>query len=254
MSDQQIGNPATGLRPQFLEWLQNDSDGLRLRDCETSYLLDILKLTYYQRILQVGSLGTEYLYIPDNLSRNFMLLDDALSNASSAQFGQIAGSVSQWPIATESLDLVILPHLLEFESDPHAVLCEAERTLKGNGKLYILGFNPWSLRTLLPFSHKPPAACNGYVGFTELLDWLNLLKFEAQFNAGLGLSSRKPFIKPDSAWQSPWAYLNLAYAVVAVKRTWTPILLKESWLSKAELVPGQAMAPPVMKEQKPIHD
>ena len=48
----------------------------------------------------------------------------------------------QWRTTTSN---VVLPHVLEFEANPHQVLRESERVLIGEGHVVILGFNPWSL-------------------------------------------------------------------------------------------------------------
>jgi SAM-dependent methyltransferase len=49
------------------------------------------------------------------------------------------------PIDSASLDLVLLPHILEFSEQPHAILREVERVLMPEGSLLISGFNPHSL-------------------------------------------------------------------------------------------------------------
>jgi ubiquinone/menaquinone biosynthesis C-methylase UbiE len=49
------------------------------------------------------------------------------------------------PFATQSLDLVVLPHVLEFAAEPHQVLREVERVLIPEGQVIICGFNPSSL-------------------------------------------------------------------------------------------------------------
>ncbi|MGE0806976.1 MAG: class I SAM-dependent methyltransferase, partial [Burkholderiaceae bacterium] len=49
------------------------------------------------------------------------------------------------PFGTQTLDLVVLPHVLEFALDPHQVLREADRVLRPEGRLIISGFNPASL-------------------------------------------------------------------------------------------------------------
>jgi len=53
------------------------------------------------------------------------------------------------PFASNSTDLVVLPHVLEFSMDAHQILREVERILIPEGHLIILGFNPislWGLR------------------------------------------------------------------------------------------------------------
>jgi SAM-dependent methyltransferase len=84
------------------------------------------------------------------------------------------------PIASGTIDAVVLPHCLEIEADPHAVLREADRVLLGEGHLIVLGFNPWSLWGL-----RAAASRTGFPpGFSRLLsegrlrDWLVLLGYE----------------------------------------------------------------------------
>ena len=49
------------------------------------------------------------------------------------------------PIQTNSMDLVILPHVLEFNANPHQILREVHRILIPEGHIIISGFNPFSL-------------------------------------------------------------------------------------------------------------
>ncbi|MBP8053365.1 MAG: class I SAM-dependent methyltransferase, partial [Burkholderiaceae bacterium] len=49
------------------------------------------------------------------------------------------------PFPAASLDLVVLPHTLEFSIDPHATLREVERVLVPEGRVVICGLNPMSL-------------------------------------------------------------------------------------------------------------
>ena len=85
------------------------------------------------------------------------------------------------PFATQSIDLVVLPHVLEFHTDPHQLLREIERILIPDGQLIIHGFNPfslWGLRQRVRQKH----ACfpwNGhYIPVLRLKDWLSLLSFD----------------------------------------------------------------------------
>ena len=50
------------------------------------------------------------------------------------------------PFESQSVDLIVMPHTLEFTSDPHRLLREAERVLMPEGQLVITGFNSLSLR------------------------------------------------------------------------------------------------------------
>lgn len=52
------------------------------------------------------------------------------------------------PIASNSADLVVLPHALEFNENPHQILREVARVLLPEAQMVISCFNPWSLRGL----------------------------------------------------------------------------------------------------------
>jgi SAM-dependent methyltransferase len=77
------------------------------------------------------------------------------------------------PIADESLDLIILPHLLELSADPHRLLREVDRVLRPEGKLIVTGFNPVSL-----WAPIKPTPRQQLIGLPRLRDWLKLLSFE----------------------------------------------------------------------------
>jgi len=57
----------------------------------------------------------------------------------------VLGDYSQLPFPSSSLDIVLSPHILEFEDDLAASLEESWRVVADDGYLIILGFNPWSL-------------------------------------------------------------------------------------------------------------
>jgi len=63
----------------------------------------------------------------------------------------VAGDPLQLPLASQSVDLLALPHVLEFHHNPHEVLREAERVLMPEGQVVISGFNTvslWRMRQL----------------------------------------------------------------------------------------------------------
>ena len=87
------------------------------------------------------------------------------------------------PFATQSLDLVALPHVLESAADPHEVLREVDRVLRPEGRLIVSGVNPvslWGARHVLPGGL--PAGLvprdGRLIAAPRLRDWLRLLGFE----------------------------------------------------------------------------
>ena len=74
---------------------------------------------------------------------------DELAIAAGNKQIAIALDFAELPFASQSLDLVVQPHVLEFAAEPHQVLREVERVLIPEGQLIICGFNPaslWGLR------------------------------------------------------------------------------------------------------------
>ncbi|MEJ2529207.1 MAG: class I SAM-dependent methyltransferase [Gammaproteobacteria bacterium] len=93
----------------------------------------------------------------------------------------------QLPIATESVDAVLVPHTLDFTYDPHRVLREIERILIPEGRILITGFNPWSVwgiyRLLLKRKKSLPW-CAQFISIPRLQDWLRLLDFNGELIKG----------------------------------------------------------------------
>jgi SAM-dependent methyltransferase len=84
------------------------------------------------------------------------------------------------PIASQSVDLLVMPHVLEFSSQPHQILREAERVLMPEGNLIITGFNPrslWGFRSSFDRDGDYPW-CGDFIALSRLKDWLALLGFE----------------------------------------------------------------------------
>ncbi|MEY3661060.1 MAG: class I SAM-dependent methyltransferase [Pseudohongiellaceae bacterium] len=85
------------------------------------------------------------------------------------------------PLATASVDCVVLHHALDYASDQHQLLREAARVLIAGGWLVILGFNPyslWGLRNkLLRWQLRLPWRAS-LLSASRVCDWLNLLDFQ----------------------------------------------------------------------------
>jgi SAM-dependent methyltransferase len=84
------------------------------------------------------------------------------------------------PFAENALDLIVLPHALEFTDDPHLMLREAYRVIRPEGQIVIAGFNPFSLygaKRYFGRAQTPPWNGN-FIALYRLKDWLTLLGFE----------------------------------------------------------------------------
>ncbi|MGD8311606.1 MAG: methyltransferase domain-containing protein [Gammaproteobacteria bacterium] len=141
----------------------------------------------------------------------------------------LAGDAESWPIMTDSVDAIVLPHTLELCHDPHQVLREADRSLIPDGHLVILGFNPlslWGLRRLLGRRGEQVPWDSHFLGISRIKDWLGLLGFDTLHSHYLfqrppvqsqRLLDRLHFMEPASG--SGRVLLSAAYILVARKRT-----------------------------------
>jgi SAM-dependent methyltransferase len=88
------------------------------------------------------------------------------------------GHLHRLPVASESVDAVLLPHTLDYSDErSHAILREVDRVLRPHGHLVLLGCKPgglWGLRRLIPGAGLPPAT-NRLISDRQLSDWLQLL-------------------------------------------------------------------------------
>lgn len=146
------------------------------------------------------------------------------------------------PLASQSIDLLVLPHVLEFSEQPHQILREAERVLMPEGTIVISGFNPLSLwganRALGIEKHDYPW-CGKFIGLLRLKDWFALLGFEV--NGGRFGRYAPPFEQAkwlercafmEQAGDRWWPIAGAVYVVRAVKRVAGMRLVTPSWREK----------------------
>jgi SAM-dependent methyltransferase len=238
--------PSFHSRQIFLEWYHVTTLGQILQTIEASYLQAALKLTYNQKTLQVGYLGSESLYIDSDFISDFTLIDSVPPPCTHPRF--ISAVASELPIASNSIDTLILPHVIEFESNRHQVLQEVERILKPEGRLFILGLNPWSLHGIIQYLPRKSSFWRvNFVSSHRLLDWLSLLKFDAEFSAAFAISSAQVFSRPATVWTKTRAALSFAYAIKAIKRRYTLIPIEPGWISVPSLAAGHMFERPCLR-------
>lgn len=144
------------------------------------------------------------------------------------------------PFESASMDLVLLPHVLEFYEHPHQILREVERVLRPEGYVLITGFNPrslWGIRRLLGPRQGYPW-CGQFITLSRMKDWLALLGFEiedSQFAcyAPPSISSKwlQRFRSMEPAGDRWWAVCGGVYFLLAVKRVPGMRLIKPQWNS-----------------------
>lgn len=157
------------------------------------------------------------------------------------QFGEVdvRCKPSQLPFGQNSVDLVVMPHALEFHEDPHQILREVERILIPDGKLVITGFNPFSLWGFYRFvnrrSEQFPVSGN-FLSISRLKDWLQLLGFEVErgcFGCYAPPLTRENWLRRlkflESAGDRWWGFAGSVYLLRAVKRVHGMRLILPAW-------------------------
>ena len=152
------------------------------------------------------------------------------------------------PFSESCIDLVCLPHVLEFSRNPHQTLREAERVLVPEGHLILTGFNPisaWGVKQVLT---KDKSSAQGehypwqghFFTLSRIKDWLALLGLE--YVSG-SMNAYEPPIN-DEEWlkrfgfvgklgKQWWPMLGGVYFIVAKKRVVNMTLLKPNWKKNA---------------------
>jgi SAM-dependent methyltransferase len=169
---------------------------------------------------------------------------------------EVRADPRQLPFATQSLDLVLLPHVLEFSDQPHEILREAERVLMPEGQIVIAGFNPvslWGLKRALSRRSTQHPWCGDFIGLLRLRDWLKLLGFE--LNGGRFGRYAPPF--GQAKWLQRFAFMEKAgdrwwpiaggvYVVRAKKRVNAMRVVTPAWRNGGSRV--RALSPVARRE------
>jgi SAM-dependent methyltransferase len=178
----------------------------------------------------------------------------------------LRAAASFLPIQSNSMDLVILPHTLEFNANPHQILREVHRILIPEGHIVISGFNPLSLWGIC--HHLKSTRCefpwNGdFIALSRLKDWLKLLDFEM---AGGRLSCYVPPFKQErwrrkldfmeAAGDRWWPISGGVYFLHAIKHMHGMRIIKPEWKNcldtKEKMVPtAQKMIEMTVEERSP---
>lgn len=173
---------------------------------------------------------------------------------------QFCATPAALPFLPDSLDVLVLSHILEFADDPHGVLREVERTLIPEGHVVIMGFNPVSLwsfgRLLFGWKGKVPW-CGHYLTVTRVKDWLALLGFEVVQSCYYFYRpplQRARFLRRlrllEGLGKRLWPILGGGYLLVARKRVITLTPIRPRWKSRRRIVVDGLVEPMTPHEHR----
>ena len=217
--------------------------GRALLAAESELLGEALEDVFGWELLQIGAWGGARELLAGSRTRRQTIVA-APGFPSGAD---IIGRPSQLPVSSDSVDAVLLPHTLEFASDPYAIVREVDRVLVGEGQLLVLGFRPWSswgIRARASRSGFPPGL-RRVLPERRVRDWLVLLGYEVV------ASRRYLYCSPWSSGPAPGAgtgrILNRgityplpgsAYLLKARKRVYTLTPVRPRFREKPAVLGG----------------
>ncbi len=118
---------------------QAGSLGRAVVGAEAQLLAEVCDDVFGLELLQIGCWGRDRELLASSRVRRQTLI---AATYPAGQRPDIVASAAGLPVGSGAIDAVVLPHSLEIEPDPRAVLREAERVLVGEGQLIVLGFRP----------------------------------------------------------------------------------------------------------------
>ncbi len=165
---------------QAVHWFAQHPLGQRVLRAEQP----ILQTTLYPQLfgyhlLQIGGVGQGQLMQGTRIGHQCLVSIPELPGPAGC-FG-VQAEADALPFATDSVDAVLLPHVLEFAAQPHGVLREVERVLIAEGYVILIGFNRgscWGIWHLFKHWCDAPPWNAKLLGLNRAKDWLSLLGFE----------------------------------------------------------------------------
>jgi SAM-dependent methyltransferase len=240
-----------GVRSSLSSWLATPQ-GAYVLDWELAQFDSAVDDVFGFRAVQIGLPEVDFLR-QNRIPYRFSLALEAGAS--------LAADPLQLPLASQSVDLVALPHVLEGHDNPHEVLREAERVLMPEGRLVISGFNTaslWRARQVFSSKHSGAPWDARFIGLLRLRDWMRVLGFELDggqfgcyappFRSRVWLDRFAFMEKAGARW---WPIAGGIYVVRAVKRVAGMRLVTPAW--RKERARRRALAPIPQRSHK-SHD
>lgn len=161
---------------EMTEWLHTPL-GQTLVQSELALLENLINRRFGYHLLQLGCADMA-LYDDSPIGHKFCLRPSAE--------GVHCGLVAQpeaIPLASDSIDMVLLHHALDYSMHPHQLLREAARVLIAGGNMLIIGFNPystWGIRQKISSKTGKRPWKADLLSSGRLCDWLKLLEFKVE--------------------------------------------------------------------------
>jgi len=241
------GRRATDSWRALCDWVETPV-GQTFIAAEQLALDEVLSGLFGYHLVQIGNPGSRDLSRASRTLRRYVM--DPLQLPQNGHTCVV--KPEQLAVRGDCIDVVVMPHMLEFCADPHQTLREADRVLVPEGHLVLSVFSPWSLwrlRRLL--ERRPRAPMNGRsLAIRRLRDWLGLLGFETRnvsYFYHSPTTSRGPLsrgiVRLSSSFPGPVPSLAAGCLLLARKRVSTLTPIRPRWVPRRRLVAARIMEP-----------
>jgi len=219
---------------RLASWYQTVAGKNLLRQ-ENALLNSGIDSLFGYHLIMLGALDYQQGMAASPITHKVVMNDEPLLNGAL----HLLGSQYDLPLQNDSVDVVVLPHLLEYSLRPHHILREVERVIMPVGYMIILGFNPVSFygvcRALLGFKQRMPWQGH-YYHPVRLRDWIQLLGFrivEIKYSGFIPpiphAASQQRLAFMEKAADSLIAPFGSVYMIVARNQIVTPNVIRPSW-------------------------
>ena len=160
-------------------WLQTPL-GQRLISQQQQHISRLLRCIFGYHIMQLSISQRLDLTTDSPINHRFQLSPQMPRKK--PNFVDAVANFGYLPVDSESIDLAILHHVLDYSPNPYQILYESSRVIIPNGHLLIVGFNPWSLSGLCQriarVTVNSPQWRHHSLSLARVINWLRLLDFE----------------------------------------------------------------------------
>lgn len=222
--------PLPLIQDQLAEWF-DEGFGQKLYQRQKARCEQKLSQLFGYRLAQIG-ISPRHCLLENLQPSHKFILSRARDGAScQCEFDAL-------PLPSDTIDIVLVHHVLDFSDHPHQALIEAARLVKAGGHIVIIGFNPLSLFGLYkwPGVVWPGKAVWRHNSLRKgrVIDWLQLLGFQVNYRP---LAADEVLSDQLNQWQKKGRALDLSrgafYMIVAQKmvtplrpikpRSWSPL-------------------------------
>jgi SAM-dependent methyltransferase len=164
---------------QWDRWLGH-FPGQSVLNAEKKFLPSLLNQFYGKEVMLIGTPRQQVLLEGSVITKRIMLSPLLNTHRHEYPYSNIESGLNELPLASGSLDLIILPHVLEYMDNPHQLLAEAMRAIKPEGHIVICVFNPYSMWGLKKWWSKPDTIpwSGHFIKPSQVKKWLSLADFK----------------------------------------------------------------------------